>query len=93
MKIAILALSVGAFITSCNPKSTDTKEQKAQPYNVLFIAIDDLNDWTGFAGGHAITFQLNCIYMPGEDRDLIPGLGEDIELEAGRTALFTGQWT
>lgn len=22
------------------------------PYNILFIAIDDLNDWTGFLGGH-----------------------------------------
>lgn len=52
MKITFIVLAVVAFITSCNPKSTHTKEQKEQPYNVLFIAIDDLNDWTGFAGGH-----------------------------------------
>lgn len=25
---------------------------KSRPYNVLFIAIDDLNDWPGFLGGH-----------------------------------------
>ena len=24
----------------------------ARPPNILFIAIDDLNDWTGFLGGH-----------------------------------------
>jgi hypothetical protein len=49
MRITILAFAVVASITSCNPKSTKTNEQKNQPYNVLFIAIDDLNDWTGFA--------------------------------------------
>ena len=26
-----------------------------QPYSALFIAIDDLNDWTGFLGGHPQT--------------------------------------
>lgn len=30
-------------------------EEKQPPYNVLFIAIDDLNDWTGFLGGHPQT--------------------------------------
>jgi len=27
-------------------------QDKPQRYNVLFIAVDDLNDWTGFLGGH-----------------------------------------
>ncbi len=27
-------------------------EKNAQPPNILFIAIDDLNDWVGFLGGH-----------------------------------------
>lgn len=27
----------------------------AQAYNILFIAVDDLNDWTGFLGGHPQT--------------------------------------
>lgn len=30
-------------------------EEKKLPYNVLFIAIDDLNDWVGFLGGHPQT--------------------------------------
>lgn len=32
--------------------------QKKQP-NILFIAIDDMNDWTGFLGGHAQTITPN----------------------------------
>lgn len=30
-------------------------EEKNQPYNVLFIAIDDLNDWVGFLRGNPQT--------------------------------------
>ena len=26
--------------------------QAAEKPNILFIAIDDMNDWTGFLGGH-----------------------------------------
>lgn len=35
------------LLTSCNKSKLND-----HPYNVLFIAIDDLNDWTGFLGGH-----------------------------------------
>ena len=31
------------------------KPKEVQPSNVLFICIDDLNDWTGFLGGHPDT--------------------------------------
>jgi arylsulfatase A-like enzyme len=30
-----------------------TGEQAAEPPNVLFIAVDDLNDWVGYLGGNA----------------------------------------
>ncbi len=39
------ALLCIVFLFGCQPKD------KAPP-NVLFICIDDLNDWTGFMGGH-----------------------------------------
>ena len=55
VQIIFLALAVVVFITSCKSKKTIIKEQKKQPYNVLFISVDDLNDWTGFAGGHPQT--------------------------------------
>jgi hypothetical protein len=40
--------------------------QQKQP-NILFIAIDDMNDWTGFLGGHpqAITPNLDKIAKKG----------------------------
>ena len=41
MKIKLLMLILWA-----------TCAQAAQKPNILFIAIDDLNDWTGFLGGH-----------------------------------------
>lgn len=36
---------------SCGP-AQDREPSRDQPFNILFIAIDDLNDWTGFLGGH-----------------------------------------
>lgn len=43
----LLILCGGGFITSAAPVATE-----AQRPNVLFIAIDDLNDWVGCLGGH-----------------------------------------
>lgn len=53
-KISLIIALFGLFIfVSCGSKPTQVK--KVEPYNVLFIAIDDLNDWTGFLGGHPQT--------------------------------------
>lgn len=49
LNTVIIGAAVTGILSSCGNKSA--KEQK-QPYNILFIAIDDLNDWTGFLGGH-----------------------------------------
>ncbi|UXX80982.1 sulfatase [Reichenbachiella carrageenanivorans] len=35
--------------------SEKVNAQEHKKYNFLFIAVDDLNDWTGFAGGHPQT--------------------------------------
>jgi arylsulfatase A-like enzyme len=40
-----LAFLCVVLLFGCQPKETT-------PPNVLFICIDDLNDWTGFLGGH-----------------------------------------
>ncbi|MBX2874489.1 MAG: sulfatase [Saprospiraceae bacterium] len=40
------------FCLGCGSSSKLTQASKPAPYNVLFIAIDDLNDWVGFLGGH-----------------------------------------
>ncbi len=40
-----------ALLSSCAPESK-TKEVSEPKPNVLFIAIDDLNDWVGYLNGH-----------------------------------------
>lgn len=44
LQLILLLLFVLA-ISSC-------KREEQRPPNILFIAVDDLNDWTGFLGGH-----------------------------------------
>lgn len=39
------------FLVPCVTLAADKPVIPDKP-NVLFIAIDDLNDWTGFLGGH-----------------------------------------
>ena len=41
----------------------------AKPPNIVFIAIDDLNDWTGFLGGHpqAITPNMDALALRGRN--------------------------
>jgi len=50
---------LGGFL-SCKEKSSQDTNEKKQP-NVLFIAIDDMNDWTGFLGGR------DGVYTPNLD--------------------------
>lgn len=62
--IALLVLC--SFISSINCIASNKKE-KEQPPNILFIAIDDMNDWTGFLGGHpqALTPNMDKLAMRG----------------------------
>jgi iduronate 2-sulfatase len=48
MKYSYLFLMLMLMLVQCAEK----KEQKAGPPNVLFIAVDDLNDWLGCMNGH-----------------------------------------
>jgi arylsulfatase A-like enzyme len=55
-----IALGAGCFLQSL------AAADEAQP-NILFIAIDDMNDWTGFLGGHsqAVTPNLDAVAKRG----------------------------
>ena len=56
MRFTFIIILFSFSILSCNTGELEiNKKEGKQPYNVLFIAIDDLNDWTGFAGGHPQT--------------------------------------
>lgn len=46
------SLLVGLLITFPLPFYSLKADKEPSSYNVLFIAIDDLNDWTGGLGGH-----------------------------------------
>ncbi len=47
-KTFIIVLFAGMLLTNCEPR----KAQKVIPPNILFIVIDDLNDWLGCMDGH-----------------------------------------
>lgn len=47
----LLGLFLLALSCATPPREPGTTAA-AGPYNILFIAVDDLNDWTGFLGGH-----------------------------------------
>jgi len=61
-----LSLAVMIFFLSCN-NTTKEKSDNITPPNVLFIAIDDLNDWLGCMNGHpnAITPNIDKLASQG----------------------------
>ncbi len=50
ISVALLATSEAQQLSQ--PQPDQPEPGAAKPPNVLFIAIDDMNDWTGFLGGH-----------------------------------------
>lgn len=84
--IALVGL-LALFLSSCRTTHTEKQER---PYNVLFIALDDLNDWTGFLGGHPQT------QTPHMDRLAAAGMVfrraycSTSECNPSRAAAFTG---
>lgn len=49
-------VSLLLVISSCAQKSvTNSKKESPKKYNVVFIAVDDLNDWVGFMDGNSQT--------------------------------------
>lgn len=51
MKPLFFSLALLLITSNLDSLSAETPESPSHP-NVLFIAIDDMNDWTGFLGGH-----------------------------------------
>jgi arylsulfatase A-like enzyme len=59
MIVRRLFVSVCLLVTTASTQALGAPEQKAARPNVLFIAVDDLNDWIGCLGGHAQTITPN----------------------------------
>lgn len=49
-KAVFILMLAALLLTGCEPNTLGRKGK--QPYNVLFIAVDDLNSWVGCLGGH-----------------------------------------
>ncbi|NRB53503.1 MAG: sulfatase [Saprospiraceae bacterium] len=47
----LIAMLLGVCV-ACGTATRLSQSPDSTPYNVLFIAVDDLNDWVGFLGGH-----------------------------------------
>ncbi|WP_342190306.1 sulfatase [Stieleria varia] len=47
----VVVVAVTATLLTNSLLAVESRKANAKP-NVLFIAIDDMNDWTGFLGGH-----------------------------------------
>jgi arylsulfatase A-like enzyme len=52
MKLSSLAHTALIFLTALSSNSPGRPVKPAHKPNVLFIAVDDLNDWVGALGGH-----------------------------------------
>ena len=55
----VVFLSLLFFFSSCAQKITKASTTTRKKYNVLFIAVDDLNDWVGFMDGNPQTLTPN----------------------------------
>ena len=88
---AIVVVLCGFTVTSCS-RSTDKAERKSinQKYNFLFIAIDDLNDWTGFLGGHPQTLTPNMDKLADESIVFEKAYCAASLCNPSRAALLTG---
>jgi len=64
--------------------------QAVAPYDVLFIAIDDLNDWVGFLGGHPQAKTPNIDRLAARGLAFTNAQSPSAICNATRTALLTG---
>ncbi|MEJ6602489.1 MAG: sulfatase [Opitutaceae bacterium] len=62
----------------------------ARPPNVLFISIDDLNDWTGSKGGHPQAITPNLDRLAGQGMQFTNAHCSQAVCTASRNALLSG---
>lgn len=61
-----------------------------QAYDVLFIAVDDLNDWVGYLGGHPQTRTPNIDRLAARGMAFLNAQSPSAICNASRTALLSG---
>lgn len=64
--------------------------QDEGPYDILFIAVDDLNDWVGHLGGHPQTRTPNIDRLAARGMAFTNAQAPSAVCHASRTAILTG---
>ena len=67
-----------------------TRYKPVEKYNVLFIAVDDLNDWVGFLGGHPQTMTPNMDRLASQSVIFTRAYCAASVCNPSRAALMTG---
>ena len=87
----VTAVVIGVTASGCTSSAVKKNgEEKKQPYNILFIAIDDLNDWVGFLGGHPQTRTPNMDMLASQGIVFDNAYCAAPLSNASRAALLTG---
>ncbi|WP_149494895.1 sulfatase-like hydrolase/transferase [Roseiconus lacunae] len=86
----ILCVGIGALIDSAHCQEASIQTSSSPP-NVLFIAMDDLNDWIGVLGGHPQTITPNLDRLANSSVLFDNAHCTAPACNPSRTAIFTGQ--
>lgn len=95
IKISCLLVTIFSFLVfGCKPKTTEIAKQeieKIEKPNVLFISIDDLNDWVEPMGGHPQTITPNLTAFAKESVTFMNAYCASPSCNPSRTAIMTGK--
>jgi arylsulfatase A-like enzyme len=95
MKVSVnhfsfLALSIPAVSTAFAQVPPGGAAAEKGKYNILFIAVDDLNDWVGFLGGHPQSLTPNMDRLASQGMVFERAYCPVSVSNASRAALLTG---
>jgi arylsulfatase A-like enzyme len=87
MQISLLRSLVLVFL-SVSASVSNAQEDAA--FDVLFIAVDDLNDWVGYLGGHPQTQTPNIDRLAARGMAFMNAQSPSAVCNASRSAILTG---
>jgi len=84
IRLHLAATVAGLFLSSA------ALAQEDEPFDILFIAVDDLNDWVGYIGGHPQTRTPNIDRLAARGMAFMNAQSPSALCNPVRTALLTG---
>ncbi|HMB74504.1 MAG TPA: sulfatase-like hydrolase/transferase, partial [Gammaproteobacteria bacterium] len=83
-------IGIVSLVLAGSLASAQSSAQSSGPYDVLFIAVDDLNDWVGYLGGHPQTRTPNIDRLAARGMAFTNAQSPSAICHAVRTAVLTG---